>query len=361
MGEHSQAAAPPADELALLQAVLDHLPIGVVVAEAPSGRIVRWNRYARALAGAPLESAAVTDQWEIYDEHGRPVAARCMPGSRALLDGETITRERAQIVLADGLRHVVETSATPIRDADGAVVAAVVLFEDVSAQLRREQAEREFVANAAHELRTPLTAIAGAIEVLQAGAKEVPEERDRFLGHIDRECARLGRLSRALLLLARVQTLAERPRLEIVALRPLLHDVAAASRPAPGVTLSVACNADVAALTNRDLVEQALLNLAGNATRYTPSGAVTLSATPHGTSVLIEVRDTGPGLSAETRDRAFDRFFRADARGAESSGLGLSIAQQAVEAVGGTIRLESPSGRGTTASIELPLARLVDA
>ena len=83
---------------------------------------------------------------------------------------------------------------------------ALIVVDDLTEQERRELAEREFVSNAAHELRTPLTTIIGAVEVLQAGAKEDPAERDRFLGHIEREAGRLARLARAMLTLARAHS-----------------------------------------------------------------------------------------------------------------------------------------------------------
>jgi Signal transduction histidine kinase len=109
----------------------------------------------------------------------------------------------------------------------------LIVLDDLTEQGRRELAEREFVANAAHELRTPLTTIIGAVEVLQAGAKDDPLERDRFLAHIERESARLARLARALLTLARAHAGQERPRSEPIALRPLLQEVADDLRPRP--------------------------------------------------------------------------------------------------------------------------------
>ena len=87
----------------------------------------------------------------------------------------------------------------------------ILVITDVSVRERRERAEREFVTNAAHELRTPLATITGAIQVLQSGAKDDAVERDRFLDHIEREAARLGRLTHSLLVLARAQTREEAP------------------------------------------------------------------------------------------------------------------------------------------------------
>ncbi len=93
---------------------------------------------------------------------------------------------------------------------------ALLVIDDLTEQERRELAEREFVSNAAHELRTPLTTIIGAVEVLQAGAKDDPDQRDRFLTHIEREARRLARLARAMLTLARAHSGQEQPRVEPV-------------------------------------------------------------------------------------------------------------------------------------------------
>ena len=105
------------------------------------------------------------------------------------------------------------------------------------------------------------------MEVLQAGAKDVSDDRDRFLAHIEREADRLSRLTRSLLVLARAQRRTEAARVEVVDLQPLLADAAAGIRPAPGVEVEVEVERGVAALANADLTEQAVSNLAANAAR----------------------------------------------------------------------------------------------
>jgi PAS domain S-box-containing protein len=345
----------------LLDAVLDQMPVGVVVAEAPTGHLIRANRYAQELLGGAIgRSVDERAPFELIDEHGRTLEPVERPLARAVHDGLETHNERIELRRADGIRLTVAASAAPIRGDDGEIVAAVVVFEDISSRASRERADRDFVANAAHELRTPLAAIASAIEVLQAGAKELPAERELFLGHIERESNRLSRLARALLLLARVQTGVEKARLEIVSLRPLLDEVAAATRPARGVRVSVRCRPDVAALTNGELIEQALLNLAANATAHTAHGSITLSARSTQSCVVVEVSDTGSGISKETRERMFERFFRGGARDARGFGLGLAIAQQALEAVGGTIAVDTVEGKETRMRLELPAAHLVE-
>jgi signal transduction histidine kinase/HAMP domain-containing protein len=295
-------------------------------------------------------------------------AARRILGVDTLTPGDPLPdpwREPSLRTLAVGLfrRGAIAFEARAAPDADHTyrvvgipvepgVDTTVLVLTDVSERDRREAAEREFVTNAAHELRTPLAAIAGAVEVLQSGAKEDPVERDRFLGHIEREAARLTRLGRAMLVLARAQTGSEAPRLGRVPLRGLLDEVAASLHPFDGVTVSVDCADDLAALSDRDLLEQVLVNLAANAARHTDSGSIVLAARPNGRHELaIELRDTGTGISREHRDRIFDRFYRAGNRDGDGFGLGLAIVRASVHALGGSVEIESEPDSGTTARV----------
>jgi two-component system, OmpR family, phosphate regulon sensor histidine kinase PhoR len=233
----------------------------------------------------------------------------------------------------------------------------VLVITDVSERERRERAEREFVTNAAHELRTALTTITGAVELLQSGAKEIPEERDRFLAHIERDSKRLVRLARALLMLARAQTVEQAPRPEPVELRPLLEEVAASLVPAAGVDVRVNCPPGLTVITQPDLAKHALANVATNAVRNTAAGSIVLQALEGdwGT-VTIEVCDTGSGMSTSAKRRIFDRFYRGDSRDGEGFGLGMAIVNESVRALGGTVRVDSVRGAGMTVGITLPTA-----
>jgi signal transduction histidine kinase len=220
---------------------------------------------------------------------------------------------------------------------------------------RREQHEREFVANAAHELRTPLTAIVAAVEALEAGAKDLPAQRDRFLRHLKREAARLASLCDSLLVLAQIDSTPEVPR-RPVPLRPLLEDVARRLHAYPGVAVGVEAPAALVVVTNRGLAERVIANLAENAAKHTREGGIELRARAADAAVVVEVRDSGPGIGAMTTSRAFDRFYRGGARGADGFGLGLSIAHQAAIAIGGELSLESPAEGGTVGRLVLPAA-----
>jgi two-component system phosphate regulon sensor histidine kinase PhoR len=258
-------------------------------------------------------------------------------------------------VARDGRPAVVlEVNAAPVRNARGEIVAAVAAFNDVTAREQRERIEREFVQNAAHQLRTPLAAITSAVAVLQAGASEDPVARGKFLEHIARESDRLARLTRSLLVLARAQTAQEEPELERVELEPLLRRVADSLDVAPEVEVEISCRREVTALVNRDLVEEALASIAGNAAKYTTEGTIALRASRNGRrTVVVEVVDSGPGIPEAFRARLFDRFARGSVDGSPGFGLGLAIASQAVAAMGGTLEIDSEHGKGTTARLKL--------
>ncbi len=234
---------------------------------------------------------------------------------------------------------------------------ALLVVDDLSEQERRELAEREFVSNAAHELRTPLTTIIGAVEVLQAGAKEDPAERDRFLAHIEREAGRLARLARAMLTLARAHSGQEQPRVEAVELAPLLREVAAGLVPHAGVAVDVEVPDGLAVDASRDLLEQALRNLGENAAKHTARGSVALRAYGDGNTVTVEVEDSGPGILPEVQRHVFDRFYRGE-RDADGFGLGLAIVRESVRTLGGRIELDSSPGEGTVFRIRLAPARV---
>ena len=240
----------------------------------------------------------------------------------------------------------------------GTAETAIVIVDDVTERERARQSEREFVENAAHELRTPLAAIVSVMDVLDSGAKDIPETRDRFLKHIRVQSERLSRLATSLLVLARLQTGVEQPRLTVVPVLPLLEEIAGRLDPAEGVEVSVRGSELTGALADRDLLHRAVANVAENSAKHTKTGEIVLEAVANGTTIQIEIRDTGPGMSEEEQERAFHRFYRSS-NGTDGFGLGLAIAEEAVLGLGGTIELESEAGAGTRVCVVVPSAKII--
>lgn len=234
---------------------------------------------------------------------------------------------------------------------------AILVIRDVSERERRERAEREFVTNAAHELGTPVAAITASLEALQAGALESVDERDRFIGLIERQTARLVRLRRALLMLARAQTGQESLDLEPVQLQPLLRETARLSADIDPLmdlpSVVVECDPELVVLARPELLEQIIVSVTENALRHGKARRIELRATAVASGVVsLEIRDDGIGISRDVHDRLFDRFFQAgDQPG--GFGLGLAIVRELVRALGGTVSLDSEPGEGTIVRISL--------
>jgi PAS domain S-box-containing protein len=340
-----------AEERARLAAVVENMPAGLIIVDV-DGNVQLANEQAVEILGVQ-GSMIPQREWEAYRPDGSRYGADEFPLARARRRNEVVANERMEVATADGRTKFIDATAGPIRDTHGRMIGAVALLLDVTIQERQERAEREFVTNAAHQLQSPLAAIVSAIDVLQAGAKDDPE-RDVFLGHIDRETHRLARLAQALLILARAQTGVEAPRDEVVPLAPVLWEVAGSLRPTAGVEVHVSCPDDLALITNQQLVEQALLNVADNAAKYTTEGRISLSARAVDGAIEIVVADTGPGIPADEQSQIFDRFYRGSANGATGFGLGFAIVRSALEALDGELELSSSEGSGTTVVFRLP-------
>ncbi|MDR3686431.1 MAG: ATP-binding protein [Coriobacteriia bacterium] len=258
--------------------------------------------------------------------------------------------------------HTVLLHSTPLLDATDQATGAVLLLSDITEQKRLDDAQRRFVANASHEMRTPIAAIKGLLELLEDGAKDDPAVRDDFIGTMQLEVDRLGRLVADLLTLAQLEAGTFALDVEPESAESLLGRVAGVMRALAdraGVELAVELPAgDLMVMADRDRIVQVLLGFADNALKHSKRGQrVELRARRSGASAVLEVADQGPGIAAGDVDRIFDRFYRADeARSSRGAGLGLAIAKEIAEAHGTTVTVSSTDGGGATFGLELPLA-----
>jgi signal transduction histidine kinase len=218
-------------------------------------------------------------------------------------------------------------------------------FNDMAAQLGRLlDSQRAFVADASHQLRTPLTALRLRLENLEA---TIPPAAAEDLGAAVAETGRLARLVDGLLVLARAE--AAPGRREVVDLAAVVADRQAAWAPLAAehqVELTVWPGPPTPVWAVPGALEQVLDNLLANALRATPAGSrIQLAIRQVGGWVELHVTDQGPGMPADQRERAFDRFWRGPASERDGTGLGLAIVRQLLEASGGTAELHpNPDG-----------------
>jgi signal transduction histidine kinase len=221
----------------------------------------------------------------------------------------------------------------------------------------------EFVSMVSHELRTPLTSIRGYLELLLADTR-LDEEQRRFLAVADRNSERLLGLVNDLLLVAEIDAGKLALDLQPVDLEDIIEECIESSLPAAGakgieLTLRTTQLPELEGDPAR--LAQVLDNLVSNALKFTdPGGRVEVRLGAVGGTAIVEVEDTGLGLSEGDQDRLFQRFFRSSeaARNAiPGTGLGLAIAKAIVERHGGWIELDSARDVGTTVRVELPLSQ----
>ncbi len=219
---------------------------------------------------------------------------------------------------------------------------------------------RRLTADAAHELRTPLAVIRNEAEVALRRARS-GEEYGRVLENVLEETIRLSRMADELLFLCRQDAGLNPRRGEPVDLAPLLDEVVGNMRPVAqekgvSLTLDQPVVGTVAGDTRQ--FRRVFYNLIDNAVKYTPAeGRVRVDCRRDDGEVVVSVSDTGGGIPEEHLPRVFDRFYRADPSrtgDGNGAGLGLSICQSVVQAVGGSISVESTVGNGTTFRVRLP-------
>jgi len=216
----------------------------------------------------------------------------------------------------------------------------------------QDRLRRQLMADVAHELRTPLAILQGRVEGLIDGV--YPPDAAR-LGELLDETRHLSRLVEDLGTLASAEAGALDLRKELVDPAELIREAAAsiASSIDGGIDVRIAGELPLMEI-DPVRIREVLLNLLSNAVRHTPAGgAVSIAAGAEGRRLVIRVTDSGSGIPADELPRVFTRFQKG--RDSPGSGLGLPIAQKLVQAHGGEIRLESAPGKGTTATVWLPL------
>ncbi len=284
----------------------------------------------------------------------------------------------------DGVQRTHSLTLSEIVDERGGVTGYVSTSEDVTERVQAhdalvealeverraverlkevDQVKESFVSAVSHELRTPITSIVGFLEMLEDGTYgDLNRQQADAVDRVNANSRRLLSLIDELLTLSRVQEdglgLVDRE-LDLRSVVQTAYDVVAPSWSVRDLSVSLDLPVDpVPLVADEDMLERVVVNLVGNAVKFTPEGgriAVVLRVEDAG--AVIEVSDTGIGIPADEQELLFTRFFRssnAQARAIPGSGLGLSIARAIVEMHGGDVTVESRAGSGTTFRVRLP-------
>ena len=246
-------------------------------------------------------------------------------------------------------------------DGDDAIATVSVAFNDMAEHLEATRArERQFLMNIGHDLRTPLTTIRGYAEALDEGAVG-PDDAERVAAVLHAQTDRLTRLVEDVVLLARIEAREFTLRPEPIDVASHLGGVVDTFRRRAddvGIVIDYRSSGETNATVDPDRLDQVCSNLIENALRYTPeAGTVTVAVEVDDERIRLTVGDTGPGIDAVDVEHVFDRLYVAERYHPvrpEGSGLGLTIVSELVEAMDGTVRVESHAGEGTRFFVDLP-------
>ncbi len=284
------------------------------------------------------------------------------------------TRSRGRSLARKVVEHTIDQKGQPkvfnvtlscVLTGQGEVSGVVAVLHDVTREKEIAQMKTDFVSNVSHELRTPLSSIKAYVEMLVDGEAEDEPTRREFYQIIAGETDRLDRLIDNILNISRIEagvvrvvreplnlSQSVRQVLDVTAPQARAKNIRLISRLAPMVQPIEA---------DKDMIYQAVLNLVGNALKYTPEGGritVTTSVDERRKLAVCEVADTGVGISADDLPRVFDKFYRVEGHSkmAKGTGLGLCLVKHIVETVhGGKLSVTSEAGKGSTFVFELPI------
>ncbi|MCA1940366.1 MAG: PAS domain-containing sensor histidine kinase, partial [Caenispirillum bisanense] len=363
-------------ERRLLRTAMEHLPIGVVVAQGPDGRIVLRNDEAERLLGHPLteQAVAMAEPQSLGGIHadGRPFEAADYPLYQSLTGGDTVHGVEIAYRRGDGRLTTFSVNAAPIQSGDGHPALAVAAFHDIShrkamedaLRLAKEEAERadlaksRFLAAASHDLRQPIQSLFFFAEALRSHLDGA--EGEAKLANLHRGLDALKGLLDSLLDVSRLDANMVEPQITVFDLDDLFDEVEAAYATIArdqGLTLSVARGCGLVR-SDRTLLGRIVRNLVENALRYTAKGTITVECAPSGEQRLrIAVADTGIGIPPEHISRIWEEFHqvgnpeRARERGL---GLGLAIVRRLSSLLDHPVTVESRAGEGSRFAVDVP-------
>jgi PAS domain S-box-containing protein len=362
----------------LLQLILGSVSDGVVVADT-NGKFLLFNVAAERFIGIGAIDAS-PDQWSHQYGSFLPDGVTLFPANELPLvramRGENVDDVELFIRnpnVPEG--RLLNITGRPLKGEDGSLKGGVVVLHDITLQKRaqealtraKEEAERtskfkdQFLSTMSHELRTPLNAVLGFSDLLSDERYgPLNEKQRRYIDHIHTGGKHLLTLISDILDLSKIEAGRMELAIENLGVRAAFGEVLSVMQPLADKkshVLSSSAEAEVAVRADSTRFKQVLMNLLGNAIKFTPNGGrIELAARLDSGRVRVEVRDNGPGIPDEEKKRIFEAFYRLRDSGkkTEGTGLGLAITQRLVELHGGELSLDSQAGQGSCFYFSLP-------
>jgi PAS domain S-box-containing protein len=349
-----------ATERAWLQAVIDQMPEGVVLANA-SGIPVHHNRAARDLFG--IQDHEGTLRLDLRFPDGRPVPAPEVPLTRAVVEGQPTDRLELVVPSTAGALVPITVSACPVHDALGRRLGGAMLLHDISVFKELERLREEWASIVTHDLRQPLTAASYSLKVVRAAADRLSAREREALERSATSMGRLGTMIQDLLDVSRLEAHRMRIERQPIDIVEVARDVLDGLENHEARIVLAPSSEVVTAWADPTRVAQVLGNLLSNARKHGTAGRpVTVGIEAKGEVVEVRVTNEGPGIPPDEVPRLFARFARSrhtQVEGTPGLGLGLYIAKGLVEAQGGRIWVESVPGASTTFFFTLPASARV--
>ncbi|MHB1156698.1 MAG: sensor histidine kinase [Phycisphaerales bacterium] len=281
--------------------------------------------------------------------------------------GNLVNRRHVEHALGvNGQKHIYDVTLACLGNTQSEVAGVVTILHDITREKQISEMKSDFVSSVSHELRTPLSSIKAYVEMLVDGEAPDEETRTEFYNIIQSETNRLSRLIDNILNISRIESGVVKIQREHVALPAVVKEVIDVMQPqarAKNIELDEQTSPLYYQIyADKDMIYQALLNLVGNAIKYTPEGGkvhVDTLVNDHSRTVTVNVTDSGVGVPLDAMPHLFEKFYRvADHKKmAKGTGLGLNLVKHIVETVhGGKVAVASTVGKGSTFSFTLPIS-----
>jgi PAS domain S-box-containing protein len=356
----------------LSELALNYIKEGVMIVDG-NGNIKLINPAAAEMTGIDQEEALGLNYLSVIrfaDKESKVIEEEDNPINQVLKNNKPYETRDLEIVTAKSNRKI--PVSLIIMPTDGAGSSKIITFRNIEKELKEESEQEEFISTASHEMRTPVASIEGYLGLALNPQTAALDARARqYLTQAHESSQHLGRLFQDLLDVTKLDDKKLKAHMVPINMVELVRNTVQSQVPSilkkglkftfngnrAGITGEKKINQVLYAEVDIDFMKEVLDNIVENAIKYTAKGTISVEVKGDNDNVVVSVTDTGMGIAAEDSNHIFQKFYRVDntdTRTIGGTGLGLYIAKQRTEAMGGKIWVKSELGKGTTFYVSIP-------